>query len=69
MNIKTINEGVHALLKRGFDNPRSTTSNAVTMKKSKGGSHYLVWIDEDSEGVKFNGMTFAEMMEDLEVIK
>ena len=65
MNIKTIDEGVHTLLKRGFDNPHHTTGDAVTMKKSKGGSHYLVWIADDSGEVTFKGMTFAEMMKDM----
>lgn len=67
MQITTVDQGVHALLKRGFDNPCGTTCNAITMKRSRGGSHYLVWIDDNGGAVTFNGMDYSQFLKEMEV--
>jgi len=63
MNIKSIDEGIRALLKLGYDNPRYHNYGASIIK-SKGGSHTIVNIEDQNQTVTFNGLPFEQWKEE-----
>ena len=65
MRIETIDQGVNALLKLGFNKPNASMYGA-TVTKSVGGSHYIVRIEEWNGSIFFNGMEYSQFTKEME---